>query len=76
MNQSIHNIDMLQSLFNSKCKSVFANIKNYAHPYIEGEDYATAILNFENGTKGLKLIHAFTLVIMKKHLLSLVKMDL
>ena len=53
MNQSIHNIDMLQSILNSSCKSIFANIKNYAHQYIEVEDYATAILNFENGTTGL-----------------------
>mgnify|MGYP004588335639 CR=1 FL=1 len=53
MNQSIHNIDLLQWICGSECKTIFADIKNYVHPCIEVEDYDTSILNFENGTTGL-----------------------
>lgn len=52
MNQSIHTIDALIYLA-GPVKSVQANIACLAHERIEVEDIAVAILEFENGARGV-----------------------
>lgn len=50
MNQALHDIDLLQSLIDSPIQSIKASINNLNHPYIQAEDLAFGLLEFENGT--------------------------
>jgi UDP-N-acetyl-2-amino-2-deoxyglucuronate dehydrogenase len=50
INQSIHNIDLLQWVMGSPIKNVYGKIKNQVHPYIQAEDLGLAILEFFNGS--------------------------
>ena len=52
MNQSIHQIDLLL-WFMGPVKSVRAQTTQVMHDYIETEDLATAMLEFENGAFGV-----------------------
>lgn len=52
MNQCIHNIDLLQWMANSTPVKINAMLANYNHPYIEGEDYGSIQIRFENGIIG------------------------
>ena len=51
MNQCIHNIDLLR-WFGGDAASVFGVTGNYCHPYIQGEDFGTAIVRFASGATG------------------------
>lgn len=51
MNQCIHNIDLLRWI-GGEVSAVFGVTHNYCHPYIEAEDFGTAIVHFKNGTIG------------------------
>ncbi len=51
MNQCIHNIDLLR-WFGGEVSSVFGVTNNFCHPYIQGEDFGTAIIRFANGASG------------------------
>ncbi|MFO0908899.1 MAG: Gfo/Idh/MocA family oxidoreductase [Isosphaeraceae bacterium] len=51
MNQSIHNVDLLQWLMGD-VESVFAMTDTLAHTRIEVEDTAVAVLRFKNGALG------------------------
>ena len=51
MNQGIHGIDVLQYIM-GPVKSIFGQIRTLTHA-IEGEDTATAILEFQNGALGV-----------------------
>ena len=51
MNQCIHNIDLL-CWMGGEVESVTGVTKNFQHPYIEAEDYGTAIVRFKNGAIG------------------------
>jgi predicted dehydrogenase len=53
INQSLHNIDLLQWIMSSKPKSIKATIKNQNHPYIEAEDLVLGVIEFENGSISL-----------------------
>ena len=52
MNQSIHQIDLL-TYFMGPVKRVRAQMTQATHTYIECEDLATAMLEFENGAMGV-----------------------
>ena len=52
MNQSIHMVDMLQYVA-GPVSSLKAYMATLAHPYIEVEDTATAVLRFRNGALGI-----------------------
>lgn len=52
MNQSIHAIDLLQWVV-GPVKAVTAQVATLAHPQIEVEDTAGAVVEFENGALGL-----------------------
>lgn len=52
MNQGVHGIDLLQWLA-GKVKSVYAYTDTVAHQRIEVEDVALALLEFENGARGV-----------------------
>ena len=51
MNQCIHNIDLLR-WFGGEAASVFGVTNNFSHPYIQGEDFGTAIVRFTSGAAG------------------------
>lgn len=51
MNQCIHNIDLLR-WFGGEAASVFGVTGNYCHPYMQGEDFGTAIVRFAGGATG------------------------
>lgn len=51
MNQCIHNIDLVRWL-GGEVKTVTGVTGNFQHPYIQGEDFGAAILQFENGAIG------------------------
>ncbi len=51
MNQCIHGIDLLVWMLGKPIK-VYGKIRNFAHPYIEAEDFGSAIIEFENGAVG------------------------
>ncbi|MFK5973151.1 MAG: Gfo/Idh/MocA family oxidoreductase [Flavobacteriaceae bacterium] len=51
INQGIHTIDLLVNLM-GPVRSVFGNVKTMVHQ-IQGEDVATALLNFDNGSVGV-----------------------
>jgi len=53
MNQSIHGIDLLQWMLGEDVEEVYGVISNMKHPYIEAEDFGTAILKFKNGVIGI-----------------------
>lgn len=53
MNQALHDVDILQSLIGSPIKSIKGSINNLNHPYIQAEDLALGILEFQNGTHAL-----------------------
>ena len=50
MNQCIHGIDMLLWMMGGKVKSVYGEIRNLNHEYIEGEDMGMAVISFDNGS--------------------------
>ena len=52
LNQCIHNIDLLQWLLGSDAEEVSAMLGNFAHPYIEAEDYGSIQIAFKNGAIG------------------------
>lgn len=52
INQCTHNIDLLQWMIDSEIDSVYGQIGNYLHPYIQTEDYGSIIIKFKNGTIG------------------------
>ena len=51
MNQCIHGIDLLIWMLGNPVK-VYGKIKNFVHPYIEAEDFGSAVIEFENGSIG------------------------
>lgn len=51
MNQCIHNIDLLRWL-GGEISSVFGITNNFCHPYMEAEDFGTAVVRFKNGIIG------------------------
>jgi len=53
MNQCTHNIDLLIWNMNSEIEEIYGVIKNFTHPYIEAEDFGSAIIKFKNGSIGL-----------------------
>ena len=50
MNQSIHGIDLLMWMMNSRVTSVYGVLRNFSHDYISAEDFGMALLQFENGS--------------------------
>lgn len=52
MNQCIHNIDLLQWMLGGKVRWVHGEVDNFAHEYIEAEDYGSIQMRFENGAIG------------------------
>lgn len=50
MNQCIHGIDMLLWMMGGQIKSVYGEIRNLNHDYIEGEDLGMAVIAFDNGS--------------------------
>lgn len=52
MNQGIHNIDLMRWFAGGKVECAAAFIKNAVHPYIEVEDFGSAIVRFDNGCIG------------------------
>lgn len=52
MNQCIHNIDLLQWMLGGDMAQIQAMLGNYAHPYIEAEDYGSIQIRFQNGAIG------------------------
>lgn len=50
MNQCIHGIDMLLWMMGGNIKSVYGEIRNLNHDYIEGEDLGMAVITFDNGS--------------------------
>jgi predicted dehydrogenase len=52
MNQCIHGIDLLIWMLGKPVK-VYGKIRNFVHPYIEAEDFGSAIIEFENGSIGI-----------------------
>jgi UDP-N-acetyl-2-amino-2-deoxyglucuronate dehydrogenase len=53
MNQALHDVDILQSLIASPIQSIKASINNLNHPYIQAEDLALGLLEFQNGTHAI-----------------------
>ncbi|OAA26582.1 oxidoreductase [Kosmotoga arenicorallina S304] len=53
MNQCSHNIDLLQWTLGGIVEEIYALTKNFNHPYVETEDFGTAILKFKNGSIGI-----------------------
>ncbi len=49
MNQCTHNIDLLQWMAASEVDEIYGVIRNFQHPYIEAEDFGSAIIKFKNG---------------------------
>jgi len=52
MNQCIHNIDLLQWMIGSDPDTIYSQIGNFTHPYIESEDYGSILIRFKNGAIG------------------------
>ena len=52
MNQGIHVIDLMNWFTESAPQTIKATTKNIMHPYIEAEDYAVAIIEYNNGCVG------------------------
>ncbi|MCD6450377.1 MAG: Gfo/Idh/MocA family oxidoreductase [Thermotogaceae bacterium] len=53
MNQSTHNIDLLQWMLGGEVEEVYGHLENFNHPYIEVEDFGAAIIKFKNGAVGI-----------------------
>ena len=53
MNQSTHNIDLLQWMLGGDVKEVYGHLENFSHPYIEAEDFGAAVIKFRNGAVGI-----------------------
>jgi UDP-N-acetyl-2-amino-2-deoxyglucuronate dehydrogenase len=53
MNQSLHDLDLLQWIIPNEIKSIKGSIRNISHPYIQAEDLGLAIIEFQNGSLGL-----------------------
>ena len=53
MNQSTHNIDLLQWMLGGNVEEVVGFVENFNHPYIEAEDFGSAIVKFKNGAVGI-----------------------
>ncbi len=53
MNQSTHNIDLLQWMLGGDVEEVIGKLENFNHPYIEVEDFGSAIVKFKNGAVGI-----------------------
>lgn len=53
MNQCIHNIDLLRWMMGNEIDEVFGMTDNLEHPYIEAEDFGTALIKFSNGSYGI-----------------------
>lgn len=51
MNQCIHNIDLLRWI-GGDIESVIGVTDNFRHPYMEAEDFGTAIVRFKSGAVG------------------------
>mgnify|MGYP004559501111 FL=1 len=52
INQAVHTLDLMQ-LLGGKIESIKGNVDNFLDYDIEVEDTANAIINFENGAKGI-----------------------
>lgn len=52
MNQCTHGIDLLQWTF-GEIEEITGRIENFNHPYIEAEDFGSAIVKFKNGAVGI-----------------------
>ena len=50
MNQCVHGIDLLRWLMGDEVVSVYGQVRNSQHPYIEAEDMGVAVLTFKNGS--------------------------
>lgn len=50
MNQCVHGIDLLRWLMGDEVVSVYGQVRNSHHPYIEAEDMGVAVLTFKNGS--------------------------
>lgn len=53
MNQCIHNIDLLRWMMGDEVEEVVGMTDRLNHPYIEAEDFGTALLKFRNGSYGI-----------------------
>ena len=53
MNQCIHNIDLLRWMMGNDIDEVFAYTDRLQHPYIEAEDFGSALIKFSNGSYGV-----------------------
>lgn len=53
MNQCIHNIDLLRWMMGNDIDEVFAYTDKLNHPYIEAEDFGSALIKFSNGSYGI-----------------------
>ena len=53
MNQSTHNIDLLQWMLGGEVDQVWGHLENFNHPYIEAEDFGVATVKFKNGAVGI-----------------------
>jgi UDP-N-acetyl-2-amino-2-deoxyglucuronate dehydrogenase len=56
VNQSPHQLDLLQWLMGSEMDEVFGYWSNINHPYIEVDDTAVALIRFKNGSLGNILV--------------------
>lgn len=52
MNQSTHNIDLLQWIIGSDVDAIYGDIETFLRP-IEAEDTGFALLRFKNGSRGI-----------------------
>lgn len=53
MNQCIHGIDLLRWMMGGKPISVYAQIRQRFHDYLEAEDVGVAVVSFDNGAVGV-----------------------
>ena len=53
MNQCIHNIDLLRWMMGNNIEEVYAYTDRLKHPYIEAEDFGSALIKFSNGSYGV-----------------------
>ncbi len=53
MNQSTHNIDLLQWMLGGEIVEVQGRLENFNHPYIEAEDFGIAWVRFKSGALGV-----------------------
>lgn len=53
MNQCIHNIDLLRWMMGDEVDTVCGMTARLNHPYIEAEDFGSALIRFKNGSYGI-----------------------